>query len=152
MNELWLRVLERVHGHLGWLSVVALLHPVIVLRRPRRRARLATALATGIVTLAFVLGTVVYPSYRLLLKQAIFRTNPRIGWLFERKEHLAVGVLAFAWVGLVAHWLSFGLGTNDDADLRARVERIAQRGYAVSFALGVAVGVIGVTVAVFKTF
>ena len=35
MTTLLLRILERVHGHLGWLSVaVCLFHPAIILRNP----------------------------------------------------------------------------------------------------------------------
>src|SRR5262249_49004522 len=90
MSLLVLRVLERIHGHLGWLSVAALLHPAIFLRNPRRRARLAVALATAFTVTTGLLGGYVYPEYRNRLKQHIFIEAPRVGWLFERKEHLAV--------------------------------------------------------------
>ena len=93
MSTLALRIVERLHGHLGWLAVIALLHPAIFLRRPKRRAPLSVVLATLTVSLTAAFGFVLYPPYRNLLKQRLFVQAPAIGWLFERKEHLAVGAL-----------------------------------------------------------
>ena len=51
-----LRIGEHLHGHLGWLAVLALAHPAILLRNHRRRAHLSVGLAVGISTLAAALG------------------------------------------------------------------------------------------------
>jgi hypothetical protein len=144
-----LRVAEHVHGHIGWLSVAALLHPAILLRDPKRRARLTVALTTALLTLGGALGAWIYPEYRARLKQGIFLHAPAIGWLFERKEHLAVGVIAFAWIGCIAH-LSAPL--FDDPALARAVSVMAHRAYVIAFALGVAVACIGVIVASHSTF
>lgn len=140
-----IRLLEHVHGHLGWLAVVALLHPAILLRNPKRRARLSAILSTSAVLLTGALGTFIYPEYRARLKQQIFIHAPNIGWWFERKEHLAVGALGFALIGCIAHL----------AGLRFESERLmilAHRSYVASFALALIVAVIGVSVATYSTF
>jgi hypothetical protein len=149
MNTLLLRVLERIHGHLGWLSVAALLHPAILLANPRRRARLSVLLATGFVVATGLLGAYVYPEYRARLKQHIFIEAPTLGWLFERKEHLAVGAVAFALAGCLAH-LSLPVFTDDET--KRTIARLAHRAFVVAFVLAVFVGVFGVTVASYKSF
>jgi hypothetical protein len=148
-QEMVLRVAEHIHGHVGWLSVAALLHPAVLLRNPQRRARLAVALATGFVTAGGLLGAWIYPQYRLHLKQAIFIHTPTIGWLFERKEHLAVGAIGFAWIGCIAHLTAKSF---DDESLQRTVAVMAHRAYVISFVLCVAVACIGVVVATTSTF
>ena len=149
MTDATLRVLERVHGHLGWLAAAALIHPVIVLRSPARRAVLATTLATALITAGAALGLVVYPAYRTRLKQSIFLDAPRLGWMFERKEHLAFAAVALAWAGLCAH---LGSGRTADAAARASLWRAARWAYAAAAALAIAVGAIGVAVAAHRSF
>jgi hypothetical protein len=148
MSDFALRLLERIHGHLGWLAVVALLHPAILLRNPKRRARLAVALTTVLVTLAGGLGALIYPSYRTHLKQSIFVATPRIGWLFERKEHLAVGAIVFAWIGCIAHFAA----RADVGDRQAVFAKIAFQAYVVAAALCAIVAVFGVVVSTYKSF
>lgn len=94
-----LRILESVHGHLGVLAVVALVHPAILLRRGRplsRGARLSVWLTTCACVAAFGLGVGIYGDYRALVKADLFRASARAGFLFETKEHLAFATLAFA--------------------------------------------------------
>lgn len=143
-----LRALERIHGHLGWLSVAALLHPAILLRNPRRSARLSVGLATAFVVATAVLGASMYPEYRARLKQHIFLEAPRLGWLFERKEHLAVAVVAFACAGCAAH---LAAPTLDEATRRVAA-KVAHRAFVAAFVLSLAVASIGVAVASFKSF
>jgi len=145
---LFLRVLERVHGHLGWLSVAALLHPAILLRNRRRRAKLAVLLATSLVTVTALLGATIYPEYRARLKQSIFVEAPAVGWMFERKEHLAVGGVVFALVGCAAY---LALPMFEDA-ARVTVARLAHRAFVIAFLLSAVVAVLGVAVASYKSF
>jgi hypothetical protein len=149
MTVLLLRVLERVHGHLGWLTVVALVHPAILLRNPRRRARLSVLLATSLAIATSLLGATIYPEYRSRLKQHIFIEAPRIGWLFERKEHLAVGVVSFAVAGCLAHLSQPLFG---DEQTRGTVARLAHHAFIAAFVLGVLVGILGVAVASTRSF
>ena len=149
MSVLLLRVLERLHGHLGWLAVAALLHPAILLRSPRRRAPLAVLLATGLVVATAALGASFYGEYRARLKQHIFIEAPRLGWLFERKEHLAVGAVSFALLGCVAHLAERSF---NNPDTRRTVSRLAHRSFVVAFALALLVAAFGVAVASYKSF
>ncbi len=143
-----LRVIERIHGHLGWLAVAALLHPAILLRRPARRARLAVSLATAGVVVTALLGGGIYPEYRARLKQHIFIDSPRLGWMFERKEHLAVGAVSFALAGCVAHLSVPWVGEES----RAAMSRLAHRSFVVAFVFAALVATIGVVVASFRSF
>ena len=147
-GELVLRLAERVHGHIGVLAAVALLHPVLLLRRPARRARLAVGLAVLLVTLAAAIGAAVYPSYRALVKPHLFREHEAIGWWFERKEHLAVAGVAFAWLGALLHlslpWLP--------AARREQAARLAHRAFVAACGAVWAVAAIGVAVAAVRSF
>jgi hypothetical protein len=120
------RLLESMHGHLGVLAAVALLHPAILLRRGlplSRGGRWAVGL-TGVVTaLAFGLGVGIYEAYRELVKRSLFQADREVGLLFETKEHLAWAVVSLAVGGVAAAFLA---GPRD-RDLR--------RGAALAFAL-----------------
>lgn len=148
-TTLLLRVLERVHGHLGWLTVAALLHPALFLRNPRRRARLSVSLATGFCIVTALFGAYIYPEYRNRVKQHIFIEVPKLGWMFERKEHLAVGAVALALAGCIAH-LSLPVYTEDAT--RRNVAVLAHRAFVAAFLLAFAVAVLGVSVASYKSF
>jgi hypothetical protein len=149
MTTLVLRLLEHVHGHLGWLSVAALLHPAIILRNPKRRAWLSVSLATGFVVVTALFGVSIYPSYRDRIKQHIFIEAPKLGWMFERKEHLAVGAVAFALVGCVSH-LAAPLVADDE--IKRTMARLAHRAFIVAFALALIAAGLGVSVAVYRSF
>ncbi|GAC1351187.1 MAG: hypothetical protein NVS3B20_03800 [Polyangiales bacterium] len=144
-----LRILERIHGHLGWLAVAALLHPAILLRNPKRRAHLSVLFATVTAMVAGTLGASIYPAYRAHLKRQIFTDAPSIGWLFERKEHLAVGALGFALVGGIAYFASRSMGKHLS---RMMMARLAHRAFIVAAVLSLAVAMIGVIVASFRSF
>lgn len=145
---MFLRVLERIHGHVGWLTVVALLHPAILLRNRQRRARLSVALTTSLVVVTALLGGFIYPEYRMRLKQRIFIESPSWGWMFERKEHLAVAAVTFACVGCVAHFITPSM----PEDARAHVARTAHVAFVLAFVFALVVACIGVGVAAFKSF
>jgi hypothetical protein len=138
--------LEHVHGHLGWLAAAALVHPAVLLRNPRRKAHLAVASALGVVTAAGSLGAWLYPAYRDRLKQSLFLEAPRIGYLFERKEHLAFGAILLAWAGALAY---FG-AERCPPDLRAPLRTIAYRGMLAAAILAILTAALGTLVASFK--
>ncbi len=142
------RLVEHVHGHVGWLGAVALIHPAIVLRSRTRRAHLAVALSTAIVTVAAGGGLWLYVFYRERLKQEVFVHAPAIGLLFERKEHLAFGAVMFAWAGAAAYvaaWRATG-------KTRERLRAIAHQSFRVSASLAVFVAIVGTVVAVYRGF
>lgn len=144
-----LRLLQRIHGNLGWLAALALLHPAWLLRRRERRARLACILATSLVTLSGALGAYLYPDYRVLLKQEIFLHAPRIGWAFERKEHLALGAIVLAWAGLAAHLAAL---KARDRGIRHPLARAAHISYVAAAGLAFATGILGILVASYRSF
>jgi hypothetical protein len=148
---LWLRLLEHIHGHLGWLSVAALLHPAILLRQRKRRARLSVALATGLVVVTALLGAYFYPAYRERIKQHLFIDAPKLGWMFERKEHIAVGAVAFALVGCVAH-LALPLVASVGEPSLARLARLSHWAFMLAFAFALVSAVLGVSVASYRSF
>lgn len=135
--EQTLRLIEHLHGHAGWLAAIALVHPAIVLRG-NKRSPWSVGLATALVTVVFGVGCFMYGFYRERLKQGIFQHAPAIGFLFERKEHLAFGVLLMTWVGALAYLGSY--------------RQLAQRAYIAAAAMAVAVATFGTIVASYRTF
>lgn len=149
MSDFSLRIIERIHGHLGWLAAAALVHPAVLLRRPKRRAPLAAALATGGVTVVATLGMWLYPRYRVELKQTLFLEAPWLGWMFERKEHLGVGCVALAWAGLLAH---LAAPHPADREVSGYLSVIAHRSFVSAALLALATAVLGTMVAARITF
>jgi hypothetical protein len=142
------RLLEHVHGHLGWLAAAILVHPAVVLRSRTRRAHLAVSLAAGLVTMASGIGVWLYVAYRERLKQAIFQHSPLVGLLFERKEHLAFGAVVLAWAGTAAYFAA----PRATPPVRERLRTIAFHAFCASAALSILVAVLGTVVAVYRSF
>ncbi len=147
MSDLWLRVAEHVHGHLAWLATIALVHPVALLRQPGRRLVFSTAAATLSVTLVAALGLALYPAYRGELKPLVFAASRSLGIAFERKEHLAMGVVVLAWVGLVAH-----LAESKQRPSAVGSMGLARVAYSAAAALALVTAGLGVAVAVERSF
>jgi hypothetical protein len=148
------RVGEHVHGHLGWLAAIALSHPAIILRRGHRRAHLSVGLAVGLATLAGALGAGLYPSYRERLRQPIFASAPAVGYLFERKEHLAFAAVLLAWTGALTYAASQmrceDVGAPDAT--RDALRRAAHWAFVSAAILALATAVLGTVVASYRTF
>jgi hypothetical protein len=142
-----LRLGEHIHGHLGWLAVASLLHPAVLLRRTKRTAHLSVGFAVGIVTLTGALGVALYGPYRDKLKQPIFASSPAVGYLFERKEHLAVGALLFAWAGTAAY-----LGAGPGGRSRAPLQKAAHWAFVASAGFALLSAVMGTIVASYRSF
>jgi hypothetical protein len=142
------RLLEHVHGHLGWLAAAILVHPALVLRNRTRRAHWAVGLSAGFVTVAAAIGVWLYVAYRERLKQDIFMNAPAVGLLFERKEHLAFGAVVLAWAGAAAYFAA----PRATPETRARLRTVAFRAFCASAALAILVAVLGTVVAVYRSF
>ncbi|GAB4215187.1 MAG: hypothetical protein OHK0013_40530 [Sandaracinaceae bacterium] len=118
MSSELLRLLESVHGHLGVLAAVALLHPAILLWRGRpatRGVRLSIVLTTLLVTAAYAAGIAIYGDYRAIVKRPLFREDVAAGLLFETKEHLAFLALVLTWGAM---WPSLAKGPEGEAQRR----------------------------------
>ena len=143
-----LRVQEHLHGHLGWLAAIALVHPAIVLRDARRRANWAVGLSVAVVTVAAALGVLMYEAYRETLRQPIFAAAPAFGYLFERKEHLAFGAVMLSWVG----GISYVASSSANADVRESLRKAAHRAFIAAAVLAIATASLGTIVAAYRTF
>lgn len=144
MIDVATRAIEHVHGHLGWLSAAALLHPAWMLRRPLRKLSLVTVASTVLVSLPLLTALLIYPAYRASLKQGVFVRTPTVGWMFERKEHLAIGAVALAWAGLALHVASLQV---EGAETRGQLARGAHLAFVVAAVLTWAVAALGTWVA-----
>jgi DNA-binding FadR family transcriptional regulator len=142
------RLAEHLHGHLGWLAAASLLHPAIVLRNRTRRAHLAVFFSTGLVTVAAGIGLWIYAFYRERLKQGIFLQAPSVGFLFERKEHLAFGAVMLAWAGAAAYLAA----RRATSGARERLRTVAFHSFCASAALAVVVAILGTVVATYRGF
>lgn len=95
-------VLERVHGHLALLGLAVLLHPVVALGRARRvtwRMQLTADLGAALLVVPFLVGNVIYPTYRSGVKPELLAHAPAAASAFETKEHLAVFAVSLAVAG-----------------------------------------------------
>ncbi|MGH7329489.1 MAG: hypothetical protein ACREJX_14175 [Polyangiaceae bacterium] len=146
-----MRLMEHVHGHLGWMSVAVLIHPAIVLWR-KPRADWAVGLALAFTTFVGGLGVWLYGAYREKIKQSIFIASPRIGLFFERKEHLAFGAIALAWVGALAYFAGRVKATELDPSTRDSLREASRTAFLASAVLAFVAATLGTVVATFKTF
>jgi hypothetical protein len=147
-----LRLCEHVHGHLGWLAVAAAVHPAILLRprkdRAGRQATLSVALAAAVPTLAGALGVAMYPAFRQTLRQPLFAQAPTIGYLFERKEHLAFGAIMLAWAGAAGYAGSL----RASGEIRWALSRAAHVAFVAAAGMALVAAVLGTIVSSCKTF
>lgn len=107
-------VLVSLHGHLAWLSLAALIHPVWWLRPGRPvtpRVRWTARIGALGLTSVYALGWFIYPRYRNGVKPRLLfdgtGVSPDIwaAYRFESKEHLAVLAVSLALAGLaVVEW------------------------------------------------
>jgi len=143
-----IRLVEHVHGHVGWIAAALLAHPAILLRRARRRADVSVVLAVAIPTIAGAMGVWIYDAYRDRLRQPLFASAPHVGWLFERKEHLAFGAIVLAWCGACAYFAERRAPPAIAASLRPG----AHRAFAASAVLAIVAAALGTWVAATSTF
>ena len=125
-----MRLLESMHGHMGVLAAVALLHPAILLRKGKalsQRTALSVWLTAMVVVSAFTTGLVIYPAYRQSVRADLFAKSVTAGFLFETKEHIAYAVVALT------------LGATVAALAAPKEARRPRRLAAVLFALAAAV-------------
>jgi hypothetical protein len=148
VTGLVVRAVERLHGHLGWLSALALAHPAVLLgRRPRRDVAVVATAATVLVTIGGGLGAALYPHYRAEVKPRLFAASTFAGELFERKEHLGAAVLVLAWTGLALLWAR---RAGDAAQIDCG--RLAFVAYAGAATLALVVASAGLLVAAHASF
>jgi hypothetical protein len=96
MSLEFLRSLERWHAAVAWAATAAIAFSawLCVRSSPWRRAAgiVAAVLALG----AAGTGLWLHDPYRSRLRQRLFLEAPSLGWLFERKQHLAFAAVLLA--------------------------------------------------------
>jgi hypothetical protein len=110
-----LRALARVHEIVAWVATAALaVASGIIFRAPARRGPVIAISAVAIlsITLAGALGLSLEDAYRSRIRQRLFVEQPALGWLFERKEHLAFGAILLGWSGLLSLVTALILGAR----------------------------------------
>jgi hypothetical protein len=132
-----LQLVARAHAVVAWLATLALVvaAPRLIRRRRDRVTVAITSLAALGITLAGGLGVLLDAAYRAQLRQRLFVRSPALGWLFERKEHLAFGAIALAWCALTtaaAARLTRAPERAGDLDRAARLAAIAAAALAVA--------------------
>lgn len=132
-----LHLLARAHAVAAWLATSALaLALPLLLRAHRGRLTVAiSAVAAAAITLCGGLGVLLDATYRSRIRQQLFVRTPSLGWLFERKEHLAFGAIVLAWCTLstmVAAQLSRDPRRASDLHAAARVAGIAAAALALA--------------------
>ncbi len=136
-------LLQKLHGHLAILAVAASLHPALTLRgvrRPSGRMRLSSTLAAGATLAATALGWVVYPPYRVEVKQRLYLHDVRLGQAFEIKEHLAWYALCLALAGGAMVWAARG-------ERAGELTRAARVMWIAASVCGLATAALGIAVA-----
>ena len=140
MTPVSFALVERLHGHLGWLGLAVLAHPLLVLLRGRpvtRGTRLSAVIATALVVLPYALGWAIYPTYRTHIKPALIAAQLPVALRFESKEHLALFTVVFAVSGLATLLVS----------KRPEARRLATVLIGLGWVCGVLTGVLGIWVA-----
>jgi hypothetical protein len=140
--------LEQLHAVVAWAATAALVAAAWVCARgkaPRRWALGAGAAAIGLAVVAAGLGVALHVTYRAKLRQRLFIDSPALGWLFERKLHVAfaallLGVSALATSALLA-W-----GAPDAPGAR-ELRRSAALAWGASAALALAASIASAIVA-----
>lgn len=100
-----MHALVQAHGAFAWCGIVALIAALSVSRGGRRGANspsvvrlraFVALLGIGVVSggAAFVTGAWLHAPFQNRLRQKLFLASSALGWLFERKEHVAFGALA----------------------------------------------------------
>lgn len=142
-----LRSVERLHAVAAWAATAALVATAWLCTRSgpvRRTARAVGAAAAVLVLAAGALGVTLHDPYRSRLRQRLFLDAPRLGWLFERKQHAAFAAILFA-VSALATLLRLGRGGSAEEDRHLR--RSAVLAWTASAALALAASVASAVVA-----
>ena len=99
MSAEWYAWLARLHGHAATLGLAVLLHPVITLRlrgKVTPGAQLSATLGAVLLVVPGLFGAMIYGTYRLRVKPALWLVEPGAVLRFETKEHLAAMAIGLA--------------------------------------------------------
>ncbi len=134
-----LRSLVRWHALLAWAATAGLFAAAWLFARASPVRRAAGAAAVGLVLVAGGLGLALSDPYRARLRQRLFVDAPGLGWLFERKLHLAFAAVFLAVSALA---MTLRLDREPAGSVAARdLRRAAALGWTASAALALAASI-----------
>jgi hypothetical protein len=131
VSALDLRALTRVHGGLAWASIAVLAAALFAVWKRRPAVGLAASAAVLLGSATFVTGALLHGPFQSKLRQRLFLEASTLGWLFERKEHVAFGGLALSCCALSALWAE-RLSARGDAAV-APLRRVYLLGFGAAF-------------------
>ena len=130
-----LRSIARLHAWVAWLATAALAIAAVAHARGRRGATAVGAIAAVLVLATSALGLAMHDGYRARLRQKLFLASMTLGWLFERKQHLAFGAALLA---VSAATTSIAERRAADGSLARELRRAALIGWIASATLAIA--------------
>jgi hypothetical protein len=110
--------LVSLHEALAVLGLAVLVHPLVTLRlrsAVSRNTLLTADLAAMLLGSSFALGWAIYPTYRRLVKPALFLAHPDAVLRFETKEHLAAMAVALVVAGALTLRAAGGRAAGKEA-------------------------------------
>jgi hypothetical protein len=130
-----LRSLARLHAWTAWLATLALGIAALLHARGRRGSSAMGAIAAALVLATSAIGLAMHDGYRARIRQKLFIASTTLGWLFERKQHLAFGATLLA---VSATASSFAALRAVDRVFARELRRAALVGWVASAALALA--------------
>jgi hypothetical protein len=142
---LWI---ARAHAIAAWMATAAIAAAAwaTVARGPGALAARIGAAAAVLATVAGGLGALLEEPYRARLRQKLFLLSPDLGWLFERKLHLAFAAIVLGWGGLSAI-AAARIAARSRGEAPADLGRSAKIAWIAAAALAIAASAISVVVA-----
>jgi hypothetical protein len=124
----------RLHAALAWMSVAALAAALFATLSRRSFARPVVAASAALCAATFITGAMLHLPFQSKLRQRLFLLSSSLGWMFERKEHVAFGVLALSGCVLFATWAERAAAQGGDA----RAARSLRRASVIALAAALA--------------
>ena len=123
-----LHAMELFHGAVALVATAAIAWAAVAALRGRLPKTPLAALAAALAILAGATGLTLDGAYRSRLRVRVFAHSRELGWLFERKQHLAFGAIVLA---LGATFVLFALRTAD-GNTSPHLTRAARRALVAS--------------------
>jgi len=143
MTAATLHAMELFHGAVALVATSAVAWAALGAVRGRLPGTRLACLAATLAAVAGASGMALEGAYRSRIRVQVFARSPGLGWLFERKQHLAFGAIVLA---LGAASVVFALRTAD-ASTSPHLSRAARRALVASALLAAASSIASILVA-----
>lgn len=123
MTQAELTALLHAHAALAWMAIAALVAALVALLSRRSFARPVVAVAAALGAATFSSGAMLHLPFQSKLRQRLFLLSASLGWLFERKEHVAFGALSLLGCALFATVAERAASRHGDAPAAGSLRR-----------------------------